>query len=82
MTGDSPLTLGEAVALSFVVIVNVIIVVFLVWYIPSECGRIAGITGGDSTCGITWGAYVIAVVNLALIALAGIVLVRRASFKR
>jgi hypothetical protein len=76
---SSPLlpTIGAIV----LILVNAWVVWFLLYSIPSGCTRLAAETGGRQTCGLEFGAYVIAAIS-ALLILAGVYYILKWNVKR
>jgi hypothetical protein len=82
LCGFSPRTGGIdwrvpiSLALTVVVAVNIYIVWYLLFAIPSGCADLAARSNGSETCGIEPGAYILSGISVAIIAVAMYAFVR------
>jgi hypothetical protein len=69
-TGGKDWLVPVSLALTAIVAVNIYIVWYLLLAIPSGCADLAARSNGSQTCGIEPGAYILAGISVAIIAVA------------
>ena len=75
-TGGTDWLVPVSLALTAIVAVNIYIVWYLLFAIPSGCADLAARSNGSETCGIEPGAYILSGISVAIIVVAMYAFVR------
>jgi hypothetical protein len=63
-------------ALITIILINIVIFGYLMIYFPYRCNQIALLSAGTSTCGLNIGAYLIAIGNCIVAAVAALFMIK------